>query len=1106
MAIFQPSNVIPSNFAGIGGQTIDANNNVFISWQVNGNSPMTAFRIQIYNNKTNTQTVVKDTGVITPNNAPFYGVDNKGNPKQFIYEPSSTLWSSWGLSNGNEYKMVITQYWGENNANSVVQYSGSVFLAILTPTISINYVPNLTDGKGTVAKQGFTASITPSEITLNSVRWQFGEVEGDIKNLSNPIDKSLVDILEDTGDINTNVLFYEYAGLFTGKNYAINCTIITADGVEQTSGWQAFSVSYTDAEVSDSNNINTQCLSDDCVLLSWAKAVNIEGKLLPQGTQPIINNGILELSENQTITWDKKDDEQLNITTPYNLYWKTKTIDDTLSELYLDCQGNFNISPNKKWILSFYGTSPILYKIYPFGETQSIFEITTTTERVPISSAEFLDDEYFLYCDTNQGVKLYHIDSSNKTVTVVWSFNPKTPEEQTLYPYHFCVNKTQTQVAMFCRDNDKKYNYVVLYKMQKDENNVYQLYLINNNMVKQLPPEDGDRVPLFDGSFSTLGNYLILDCSYTQRDITLYEYKITSESIDLVTIFSITSQTITQCDFFFNPGRNNICFVDDNNFVTACKIAERGGLVLHCKVNDNGIYIERASTIDLIPNRIYLCTNNTTLILCGNSPTRNLRLACYGVVKNNSTTNIVYSGFKDINFEYSSFATPIQIVDNTLYVHNSRSPASIAITLNSITNTHSLKLNDMEICFDGIFYIVKNNGTTLYQGIYAWGSEFIIFNITQGKMQLLYLKDNKHIYSDAFVIDTEQSISLIELVGKQNCDWIYITKNDIKLNPDITPVWDKDTVFLADFLTPKDALQAGTFSESGNLLNALYRQTQNGKSLKQVVEMAAKYNKLKDYTIRSGQEYSWEMFYLDGSLAYSKPIKSKTICRQFKAYTLLEGKQDIENPNVYHVLNVWRFNNNLSVGAISNNNSPNWLTNFTPYRLRQPSLRLGQSGTLQALLSNYNQSENFYKDTVEMSDKLKQASVSQNTFFLKDMKGNLYMVGISAPITQTINTKSAVEEITISLQWEEVGDASNISLIQLPDDEGWEQDEVFEAEFIVDETTGMLSVVYPSDYSGTTFEIKDNNLYAQTPDILAEQVNLEILDGAVIASKEKQGQ
>lgn len=192
----------------------------------------------------------------------------------------------------------------------------------------------------------------------------------------------------------------------------------------------------------------------------------------------------------------------------------------------------------------------------------------------------------------------------------------------------------------------------------------------------------------------------------------------------------------------------------------------------------------------------------------------------------------------------------------------------------------------------------------------------------------------------------------------------------------------------------------------------------------------------------------------------------------------------------------------MSVGSLSNNNSPNWLTNFTPYRFRQPSSRLGQSGTLQALLSNYDKNENFYQDTVKMMDELKEASISQNTFFLKDMKGNLYMVGISGPITQTVNVKTQVQEVTISVPWEEIGDATNVAIIQLPTDEGWQQDEVFDVLLNVDAATGELSAEYPENYQGSTFSVEDNLLFVETSDSI-NGANIKIVNGVVVAQKNK---
>ena len=57
--------------------------------------------------------------------------------------------------------------------------------------------------------------------------------------------------------------------------------------------------------------------------------------------------------------------------------------------------------------------------------------------------------------------------------------------------------------------------------------------------------------------------------------------------------------------------------------------------------------------------------------------------------------------------------------------------------------------------------------------------------------------------------------------------------------------------------------------------------------------------------------------------------------------------------------------------------------------------------------------------------------------FLKDTKGNLYEVHTSAPITMTIDTASRVQEVSVTVPWQEVADASDAVIIQTSDDEGW---------------------------------------------------------------------
>ena len=67
MALYQPTNVIPSSYTK---GTVDAvNDKMEISWQVNGNSAMTAFQIDFYLNDANS-TYVTSTGKLT-DNIPF---------------------------------------------------------------------------------------------------------------------------------------------------------------------------------------------------------------------------------------------------------------------------------------------------------------------------------------------------------------------------------------------------------------------------------------------------------------------------------------------------------------------------------------------------------------------------------------------------------------------------------------------------------------------------------------------------------------------------------------------------------------------------------------------------------------------------------------------------------------------------------------------------------------------------------------------------------------------------------------------------------------------------------------------------------------------------
>ena len=167
MALFQPTRVIPDMRNGIGAGTVDASQDMIVSWRVNGQSAMTGYSITIYVNDP-TSTLKYATGKLTAG-CPFYGTTSTGAIQLFTYTiPAATL-SSSGITNGNEYKLIIQQWWSAND--SVTQSSASVFITRKTPTLSIATIG--TAGVISARDYTFTGNYSQAQgAVLNWFRWR----------------------------------------------------------------------------------------------------------------------------------------------------------------------------------------------------------------------------------------------------------------------------------------------------------------------------------------------------------------------------------------------------------------------------------------------------------------------------------------------------------------------------------------------------------------------------------------------------------------------------------------------------------------------------------------------------------------------------------------------------------------------------------------------------------------------------------------------------------------------------------------------------------------------------------------------------------------------
>lgn len=300
MPLQQPTSIIPSSFAGEGGKAVAAADPVTISWQPNGNVPMTAFKVQIYDTAGNElhscTSAVSDTSL----NLPFYPTDSGGNAQRFTFAPENTTWAQFGVADGYEYRLVITQYWGTAGVSNVVQTSPSAFVARSAPSLQINSfskplsTPTATFGATYTQAQGDG---------INWARWKL-------------INVTTGETVEDTGALYTALLSYSYNGFLTGNTYELSLTVQTASAVEVT-GTVSFAVSYAGSTVDVP--VAATCTADNAVEVAWEQLSRIIG--VPTSTGANIAYGKLNLPDGDVI-WSDADGATLNYKPPYCFGWR----------------------------------------------------------------------------------------------------------------------------------------------------------------------------------------------------------------------------------------------------------------------------------------------------------------------------------------------------------------------------------------------------------------------------------------------------------------------------------------------------------------------------------------------------------------------------------------------------------------------------------------------------------------------------------------------------------------------------------------------------------------------------------------------------------------
>lgn len=313
--LFQPTNITPDLRGSFGGGVANMiKPYLTVYWQVNGNTPMTAFEITFYKNDGSGDQLYT-TGQLT-DGCPFYGFDPSGNAQLFTYSIDNIALNRAGMYNGHEYQMKITQYWGSNGENSVEQLSPSVFVTRSQPVFIIDN------------KDGTPIGTTIATRTLEVVaRHKNQSSSGSILWIRWMLRNSKGTILKDTGKLYGSVTpTFTYDGLLPGQ-YAINFSCETEYGMMYPGTWNTIPVSYSTSTSGIPVVASRACNGESAVSVRWPRLQSIP--LVTQEGMVRDDGFAIDMDPGSSLYWNTVNGSPMSFGTPWSIVWSGDVTDDT---------------------------------------------------------------------------------------------------------------------------------------------------------------------------------------------------------------------------------------------------------------------------------------------------------------------------------------------------------------------------------------------------------------------------------------------------------------------------------------------------------------------------------------------------------------------------------------------------------------------------------------------------------------------------------------------------------------------------------------------------------------------------------------------------------
>lgn len=377
MALYQPTNVTPDLISGPenGVVIVSPGGNAEVSWSINGNSPLLAYKIEFFRNDA-ASTPGTDTGKITLDE-PFYGKDANGNEQRFSvslpFGVAGTYFTIASMSPNKQGKIRITQWWGATDAQSVVQRSLSVFRTSPDTTADVEDAERQADGSYLLSA---TVNLPPyavyGECSVLWARWQI-------------MDADSGEAVEDTGKIwGASDYSYQTKMLLPGTYFAL-FSFETSFGLTVSQASANFTVSE--------NAITSEGLSAVCDPASGAVLVRANlNKTIP-GQYSGVGIGEDFIQINDTDGYASVDFPVVS-TEPWGMMWEGSFFDG-VSDL-ADCLVRVTLQNGERVTFCFEQRGAYIMPILSPTGGEELIEIQQfeTGARVRVAFVHTGDDEY----------------------------------------------------------------------------------------------------------------------------------------------------------------------------------------------------------------------------------------------------------------------------------------------------------------------------------------------------------------------------------------------------------------------------------------------------------------------------------------------------------------------------------------------------------------------------------------------------------------------------------------------------------------------------------------------------------------------------------------